>query len=793
MSIWSLRYDSYQPEEEGLREVLCALGNGVFATRGAGAESEANEIHYPGTYAGGLFNRLTTEVSERMVENEDLVNLPNWLPLTFKVGAGPWFDIDHVEILDYTQELDIRRGVLTRLVDFEMEGRRTRLSQRRFVSMNDPHLAAVETTVTPEGWSGTVTFRSALDGRVENRGVARYREFASNHLEARDQGEVDGETIFVEVETSQSHIRIAEAARTRVFADDNLLTPERGLVIEPGYAGDVLTVAVTEGKPVRVEKLVTLVHSKQHAVSEPGVEARRWVVRAPSFDEALRAHVLAWDALWDRCRLEVGGSERAQQIINLHIFHLVQTVSPHSADLDVGVPARGLHGEAYRGHIFWDELFILPFLNHRLPQVAKALIMYRYRRLPEAKAAARAEGHQGAMYPWQSGSDGREESQIVHLNPKSGRWIPDNSRLQRHVGLAIAYNVWHHYQATGDIEFLAGRGAEMLVEIARFWSSIARYDPGMDRYRIEGVMGPDEYHDAYPDSEEPGLNDNAYTNVLTVWALERAAAALELLPAARRDELRDRLLLSQDELALWEDITHRMRVCFHDDGIISQFDGYQDLEELDWEGYRARYGEIQRLDRILEAEEDTANRYKVSKQADVLMLFYLLDAEELGSILTGLGYEWDGQSIPRNVSYYLARTSHGSTLSWLVHSWVLTRSDRLRSWELFTAALESDVGDIQGGTTPEGIHLGAMAGTVDLVQRCYSGLNVGSGALLLNPSVPAQLGAMEFPLLYRSRWLEVRLEGDHARVTVPSDGADQVTAQIGDRVADLAPGETLEG
>jgi alpha,alpha-trehalase len=175
------------------------------------------------------------------------------------------------------------------------------------------------------------------------------------------------------------------------------------------------------------------------------------------------------------------------------------------------------------------------------------------------------------------------------------------------------------------------------------------------------------------------------------------------------------------------------------------------------------------------------------------MLFYLLDAEELGSILTGLGYEWDGQSIPRNVSYYLARTSHGSTLSWLVHSWVLARSDRLRSWELFTAALESDVGDIQGGTTPEGIHLGAMAGTVDLVQRCYSGLNVGSGALLLNPSVPAQLGAMEFPLLYRSRWLEVRLEGDHARVTVPSDGADQVTAQIGDRVADLAPGETLEG
>jgi alpha,alpha-trehalase len=793
MNVWSLRYDSYRPEEEGLREALCTLGNGVFATRGAGAETEADDTHYPGTYAAGLFNRLSTEIAGRMIENEELVNLPNWLPLVFRVGAGRWFEIDQVEILDYSQELDVRRGVLTRLVDFREEGKRIRLAQRRLVSMSDPTLAAMETTITPEGWSGMVTFRSALDGRVENRGVARYREFPSDHLESRDQGEVDEESVFVEVETSQSHIRMAEAARTRIYADDRPLTPERHLLIEPGFAGHELTVQVEDGKPVRVEKLVTLLHSRQHAISEPGVEARERVIRAPSFEEALQAHVLAWDALWSRCRLEIAGSERAQQIINLHIFHLVQTVSRHSAELDVGVPARGLHGEAYRGHIFWDELFILPFLNHRLPRVAEALIMYRYRRLPQARAAARAEGHEGAMYPWQSGSNGREESQVVHLNPKSGRWIPDNSRLQRHVGLAVAYNVWHHYQATGDTEFLAGRGAEMLIEIGRFWSSIARYDPGMDRYRIEGVMGPDEYHDGYPDNEEPGLNDNAYTNVLTVWVLERAAAAMELLPAARRDELRDRLLLGQDELARWEDITHRMRVCFHDEGIISQFDGYQDLEELDWEDYRARYGDIQRLDRILEAEGDTPNRYKVSKQADVLMLFYLLDAEELEAMLTGLGYDWDSQSIPRNVAYYLARTSHGSTLSWLVHAWVLARSDRLRSWELFTAALESDVGDIQGGTTPEGIHLGAMAGTVDLLQRCYSGLNVGSGALLLNPAVPAQLGAIEFPLLYRGNTLEVHLEGDRARVSVPSDETESVTAQIGDRLANLAPGETLEG
>ena len=196
------------------------------------------------------------------------------------------------------------------------------------------------------------------------------------------------------------------------------------------------------------------------------------------------------------------------------MFHLLQTVSEHTIDLDVGVPARGLHGEAYRGHIFWDELFVFPFLNLRFPELTRALLRYRVRRLPEARQAARAAGYRGAMYPWQSGSDGREETQRLHLNPRSGRWLPDNSHRQRHVNAAVAWNVWQYYQATGDLDFLAAYGAEMLLEIARFWASIATYNRALDRYEICGVMGPDEYHDGYPDRDEPGLDNNAYTNVM---------------------------------------------------------------------------------------------------------------------------------------------------------------------------------------------------------------------------------------------------------------------------------------
>jgi trehalose/maltose hydrolase-like predicted phosphorylase len=284
------------------------------------------------------------------------------------------------------------------------------------------------------------------------------------------------------------------------------------------------------------------------------------------------------------------------------------------------------------------------------------------------------------MYPWQSGSNGREEAQVVHLNPLSGRWLPDASHLQRHINSAIAYNVWQYYQATGDIDFMVNYGAEMIFEISRFWASIARYDPALDRYEILGVMGPDEYHEGYLGAVAPGLDNNTYTNVMAVWVLCRALELIDLLPEPRRSELCESLSLDDTELAHWEDVSRKMRLVFHGDGVISQFEGYEDLAELDWEAYRARHGDISRLDRILESEDDTPNAYKASKQADVLMLLYLLSTDELRSIFERLGYAFEPDAIPRTIDYYLRRTSHGSTLSRVVHAWVLARSDRERSW-----------------------------------------------------------------------------------------------------------------
>jgi len=757
MSIWTLAYEGFDPDKEPLREALCTLGNGYFATRGAAPEAQASDVHYPGTYVAGCYNRLKTEIADHTIENEDLVNVPNWLPLTFRIAGGHWFDLQKVELLEYRQEIDLRKGVLTRLVRFRDEqGRQTRVIQRRFVHMTDAHLAGLETTVVAENWSGRLQVRSALDGRVVNAGVKRYRQLNNRHLVPVETALVGDDTIYLQVETSQSHIRIAEAARTRLLQHGMNIAVKRRVIEDPGYIAHEFSIDLAEGEAVTVEKIVALFTSRDHAISECGVEAREKVERVASFEDLLERHVLSWGRLWGRCHIEIEDSERSALALNVHVFHLLQTVSTNTIDLDVGVPARGLHGEAYRGHIFWDELFIFPFLNLRIPDVTRALLLYRHRRLPEARWAAKEAGYEGAMYPWQSGSNGREESQKLHLNPRSGRWMQDNSHLQRHINVAIAYNVWDHYQVTGDIHFLGFYGAEIIIEIARFWASVAEYNPSLDRYEIRKVMGPDEYHDSYPDADEPGLDNNAYTNIMAVWVLCRALEILELLPEERIEALWQRLGLKREELERWDDISRKMRIVFHDNGIISQFEGYDRLEEFDWEGYREKYGDIQRLDRILEAAGDSPNRYKVSKQADVLMLFYLFSADELRELFDRLGYSFEYETIPDNIEYYLRRTSHGSTLSRVVQSWVLARSQRGRSWRFFKEALESDISDIQGGTTSEGIHLGAMAGTVDLVQRCYAGLETRGDTLWLNPCLPDDLKEVQFNVRYRQHWINLR-------------------------------------
>ncbi|NMH97759.1 glycoside hydrolase family 65 protein [Pseudonocardia acidicola] len=794
---WTLVFDGWDPAGEGRREALCTLGNGYFATRGAAAESCADDVHYPGTYAAGCYNRLRDVVAGQAVENESLVNLPNWLGLRFAIGDGDWVDLSAVRVLQLRQVLDLRRGVLSRVVRFvDAAGRHTSFRQRRFVHMGQPHLAGLHTTFTAEDWGGRLRVLSGIDGMVANIGVVRYRQLSGRHVEVAGTGRPDEETLLLIARTTQSELRIAEAARTRVLREGRPIEVPRRLVEEPARIAQELDIEVTAGAPVAVEKVVALFTSRDVAISEPALAAVESLRDTAGFDDLLESHELAWQQLWHRFAIDLSDGHgpahhETLRTLRLSAFHLLQTVSPHNEDTDAGIPARGLHGEAYRGHVFWDELFVFPVLTLRLPELARALLLYRTRRLDAARRAARAAGYTGAMYPWQSGSDGREESQRMHLNPRSGRWLPDTSHLQRHVGLAVAYNIWQYYQATGDLAFLVEHGAEVLLEIARFWAGMARHDPARGRYVIRGVMGPDEYSTRYPGAAEPGIDNNAYSNVMAVWVLLRAQDVLDALPATRRSELIASLGLGPAELLRWRDVSRRMYVPIHSDGVIDQFEGYRDLLELDWDAYRRRYGDIQRLDRILEAEGRSVEHYQVSKQADVLMLFYLLSADELRELLGRLGYRLPPEAIPRTIEYYLARTAHGSTLSALVHAWVLARAHREQALVYFEGALHSDTAHVHGGTTAEGVHLGAMAGCVDLLQRCFAGLETRQDALWFNPHWPRQFGVLELTVYYRAQPLRVRVTGRVVQVSAEPGPGGPVRVGCGEQVRELNPGETV--
>ena len=491
MSDFALVFDGFVGEQEGLREALTSTGNGYFCTRGAAEWEDAHDVHYPGTYAHGGYNRETTIMGGRPVLNEDLVNLPNWLVLKLRIEGEEAIGFANVELLAYRHGLDIRRAVIERELRFrDRAGRETALRSRRFVSMAHVHQAGIEWTLTPENWSGRVEVITALDGRVTNRGVARYEELEGRHLDPVSPRTFGAEVIALKVQTRQSNLYIAEAARTRAHRGQDLLEVERSLYQTEDYIQQVLAFDVREGEPVRVEKMVAFYTSHDRGINETLGSAGKSAARYRAFADALERHTQRVGGALGRLRHHLPGNERVQLLLRLHISHILQVCSRHTADLDAGVPARGLNGEAYRGHVFWDELYVCPFLNFRLPEITRQLLMYRYRRLGEARAAAREAGFRGAMYPVaerqrRQGGDPDRSSQPAVGALGAGPQPQPASRQRGDLLQPLALLRGHP-----GSDFLRDYGAEMMLEIARFWASIAHLQPRARPLRDPRRDGP---------------------------------------------------------------------------------------------------------------------------------------------------------------------------------------------------------------------------------------------------------------------------------------------------------------
>ena len=767
---WNITYNTYEPNKERTREALLTVGNGYSGTRGAMDECDANAVNYPGTYIAGLYNRLSTPIAGRDVWNEDFVNAPNWLPTSFSINDGKWFDINNTQIITIQRKLDFKSGLLTRSLKVKDEnGNETLIESKRFTSMADPHLSALHYSVKPLNYSGKITIKTGINGIIINDGVERYKSLNQQHLKPVEQG-ADRDRQYVVVSTTQSGIQIAEAADNFFFQDGISSDVELYHSISPSSVYSTASFELEKNEVVTLVKKVAIYTSKKDDVTTPLASAKTKLdTVAGDFDTLLAESTSAWDKIWDKVDMKVTGDRFSQKLLRLHLYHLMVSMSPHNSSIDASITARGLHGEAYRGHIFWDELFILPLYDINLPEVAKSMLMYRYRRLEKSKEYAKEYGYSGVMFAWQSGSDGREETQVIHLNPLNGHWDVDHSSLQRHVSLAVAFDIWQYYQITEDHDFMRLYGTEMFLEICRFWASKCHWNEKRQRYDLTKVMGPDEFHEQYPDAKEGGLNNNAYTNLMVAWAFQKAALIQESYGESGSAEFK-KLGFKTEELDLWKDISGKLFLDINPEGIIAQYEGYFNLKELDWEYYKKKYGNIYRMDRILKAEGLTPDEFKVSKQADMLMTFYNLEKSEVDSLLAGMGYKLPADYLQKNLEYYFGRTSHGSTLSRIVHARLASiAGNREMSWSLYSDALASDFVDIQGGTTAEGIHAGVMAGTVLIALSTFAGISFDQDYLSVQPSMPDAWESLSFGISFKGTRFHINITKTQLVVSADTD------------------------
>ena len=751
---WKISYENYSPTKEKLRETLCGLGNGYLGLRACSPEHTAAIHHYPGIYISGLYNRLKTPINGKIIVNEDMVNCPNCLFMTFKIGDGEWFTPGSNELLSFHQELDMKTGLLTRDILFQdPDGNKTLLKVLRIASMENPHLIAMKYSITPQNYSNKITVRTMLDGRTRNVGVDRYKSLNSQHWRVKDLGSFGRKGAYLYASTTSTKINLFEISKTKTLRGDKEIPTQKNVFIrdEKAVIKDI-SFSAKNKKTYHTEKIVFLHISKDASPDEPNKLAQDAFKNNPSFDICFENSKKAWAALWKKADMEIKGDAEAQKLLRLHTFHLLQTASPHTAKMDVAIPARGLQGEAYRGHIFWDEIFIMSFYDSHLPDITKTTILYRYNRLKAARTAAKKAGYQGAMFPWQSAGTGSEETQILHLNPLSGKWGDDHSHLQRHISFAIAYNLWRHFQQTYDLDFLISHSAEVLLSIAQFVASLTVFDKKDGRYHTHNLMGPDEFHEKLPDSKTYGLTDNAYSNFMIVWILLAAKESISLLPQEDRKRIFRKIGLKEADFPRWQDITEKMNIIINKDEIISQFDGYFKLKEVDYKKYKRKYKDIHRMDRILKAEGKSPDDYKLSKQADALMIFYLFNMEEAQEIFSRLGYKVDKELLAKNYDYYVKRTSHGSTLSKLVHCSIAHQAGKgeiAQKW--FKDVLKSDFHDSQGGTTPEGVHIGVMGGSLNIVLQCFAGIAIKDDEMVITPNLPKKWKQLEFNLSYCGR------------------------------------------
>ncbi|MFZ6020709.1 MAG: glycosyl hydrolase family 65 protein, partial [Chloroflexota bacterium] len=451
------------------------------------------------------------------------------------------------------------------------------------------------------------------------------------------------------------------------------------------------------------------------------------------------SHARAWQREWERCDVLIEGDDRAHLAVRFSLFQLLAAAPRQDERVSIG--AKALSGYGYRGHVFWDtEIFMLPFFTYTRPEIARNLLSYRYHTLEGARKKARENGYKGAQYAWESATTGEEVTPTWVPHPSDRTqliriWTGD---IQIHISADVCYAIWQYWQATGDDDFMIHRGAEIFLDVARFWASRAEWNAETGCYEFTDVIGPDEYHDH--------VDNNAYTNALARWQLKTALQVLAWLEShqpQKASQLRDQLELDENELAHWREVAEK--IYWQEDaqtGLVEQFEGYFQRKQIDLQALEPRTQSIQSLLGI-----EGASEANILKQPDVVMLAYLLP--EL----------FDENKLRVNYEYYNARTDHtfGSSLGPAIHAIIACRVGKPEeAYEHFMRAALADLEDVRGNAH-DGIHAASAGGIWQAIVFGFGGLKLGENDWYSQPCLPTHWKRLAFRLKYRGQTLEIDL------------------------------------
>ena len=747
---WIIAESNFDPKALGKVEANFCLGNGYLGLR------SATEEHYPGEtrdlLVAGSFDRFSPEEVTELPNAADVTNIE----FTFN---GERFDLTQGKILSYCRQINLKTGLLSRDVVWESEkGEKITLKFERMVSLKRLHTIAMRIRIIPEK-DTQVTIRSGIDGRMTNEG--------SQHFTEGEMRFYDRKYLQFTPKTIQSGITFVFDAVHHFMLDGVQVEPKSDINILRRRMFSNFMLDVKAGETLVMEKTANVLTSRDReteGLSHQELQALAFRMlqedETAGFDLLAEESAQCWNRkVWSRVPIEIDGPQFDQLAIRFVQYHLQIMTPAHDNRMNIG--AKGLSGEGYKGHTFWDtEIFLLPYFVFTMPEVARSLEEYRYLSLRGAHEKAAHNGYDGAQYPWESAwlDDGEVTPEYLGTDIVTGKPIKVWSGLiEIHITADVAYGAWQYYVCTGDQDFMDRYGYELILDCAKFW--LSRLEPGEDgKLHMNDVLGPDEFKEH--------VNDNAFTNYMARWNIQKAIEYTELL-MREKPELAARLDAKLGLKALLPQWKKNVEMIYltqsNDKNVLPQDSTYLTLKDVDLSKYKkqAHVGGIYK-----DYNQDQICQMQVSKQADVMALFYLLEDQFTKEVKRA---SWD---------YYEPRTLHDSSLSLSTHCVLACDIGETElSYQMFRKACDIDLGNDNPHSSDAGIHAASNGGLWQCVVFGFGGVRMLDGRLRIDPHLPQAWNRLRYTFLWHGQHLAVTVTKDELSI-INETGTEEITVEV---------------